>query len=71
MKKIIMTLAAVLCCAMTTTVNAQNTVEEALKCADQKTALADKNPTNGKMQYEAAMACLSEALGEKKIMTAP
>ena len=66
MKKIIMTLAAVLCCAMTTTVNAQNEEEEALKELEAKTKLADKNPTNGKMQYEAATACISDALGEKK-----
>ena len=66
MKKIIMTLAAVLCCAMTTTVNAQNEEEEALKELEAKTKLADKNPTNGKMQYEAATACISDALGEKR-----
>ena len=66
MKKIIMTLAALLCCAMTTTVNAQNEEEEALKELEAKTKLADKNPTNGKMQYEAAAACMSDALGEKR-----
>lgn len=59
-----MTLVAVLCCVMT--VNARNTVEEALKDINQKTALADKNPANGKMQYEAAMTCISDDLGEKK-----
>ena len=64
--RLIAVFAAVLCCAMTTTVNAQNTVEEALKYVDQKTALADKNPTNGKMQYEAATACITDVLGEKK-----
>lgn len=66
MKKIIMTLAVVLCCAMTTVVNAQNTQELALKEVEKKAKLADKNLTNGKMQYEAAMACISDALGEKK-----
>ena len=47
-------------------VNAQNTEEEALKDAEKKVKLADKNPTNGKMQYEAGMALFSNELGEKK-----
>ena len=59
-----MMLATILCCVMT--VNAQDTLEEALKDVNQKTALADKNPTNGKMQLEAAMACISDDLGDKK-----
>ena len=73
MKKNLMTYAAgrlVLaifsCCAMTTVVNAQNTVEDLLKAAEQKASLADKNPTNGKMQYEAAKAFIYNDLGEKK-----
>ena len=65
MKKIIMTLAAVLCCA-TTVVNAQSSVEDLLKSAEQKAKLADKNPENGKMQYQAAMAFIDDELGEKK-----
>lgn len=64
MRKIFMMLAAVLCCAMT--MMAQNTQEEALKWAEEKAALADKNPTNGKMQYQAATAYLSDVLAEKK-----
>ena len=67
MKKILMTLAAILCCAMTTTVvNAQITMEQALKYAEKKVKLADKNPKNGKMQCEAAMAFISDEMGEKK-----
>ena len=67
MKKIIMTLAAVLCCA-TTVVNAQNTVEENkkmvstnLQMAEQTVKLADENPTDGQKQYAAAMALTSIA----------
>ena len=67
MKKIIMTLAAVLCCA-TTVVNAQNTVEENkkmvstnLQMAEQTVKLADANPTDGQKQYAAATALTSIA----------
>ena len=67
MNKIIMTLAAVLCCA-TTVVNAQNTVEENkkmvstnLQMAEQKVKLADENPTDGQKQYAAATALTSIA----------
>ena len=74
MKKIIMTLAAVLCCA-TTVVNAQNTVEENkkmvstnlqmvstnLQMAEQTVKLADENPTDGQKQYAAATALTSIA----------
>ena len=65
MKKIFMTFAAILCCA-TTVVNAQSSVEDLLKSAEQKAKLADKNPENGKMQYQAAMAFIADGLGEKK-----
>jgi len=61
-----MTLAAVLCCAMTTTVDAQDKIEQALKQAEQKAKLADENVENGKMQYEAAVSFISDDLGEKK-----
>ena len=66
MKKLMMICVAMLCCAMATVVNAQNTVEEAMKELESKAKLADQNPTNGKMQYEAAAACMSDALGEKR-----
>jgi len=59
-----MTLLLVL--ATTATAWAQNTVEQALKLVEQKVKLADKNPKNGKMQYEAAMAFINDELGEKK-----
>ena len=68
MKKIIMTLAAVLCCA-TTVVNAQNTVKEKkkmvrtnLQIAEQKVKLADANPTDGQKQYAAATALVGIAV---------
>ena len=68
MKKIIMTLAAVLCCA-TTVVNAQNTVEENekmvsanLQMAEQTVKLADTNPTDGQKQYAAAQALVGVAV---------
>lgn len=41
-------------------------VEEAVKYAAKKVKLADKNPKNGKMQYEAAIALINNELGEKK-----
>lgn len=69
MKKILS--AVIFCCAMTTAVNAQNAVKDLLKSAEKKAKLADKNPKNGKMQYQAAMAFIDDALGEEKIMTAP
>ena len=44
MKKILTTLIiAILCCAMTTTVHAQDKVEQALKLAEQKAKFADEN----------------------------
>ena len=55
-----------LVCAVTFFANAQNSVEQALKLIEQKVKLADKNPKNGKMQYEAAMAFINNELGEKK-----
>ena len=64
MKKIVMTLAAVLCCAMT--LMAQESVERALKSAEEKVKLADKNPKDGKKQLRAAEALLNDELGEKK-----
>ena len=62
MKKLLMTLmAAILCCA-TTVVNAQNTVEENLKIAEQTVKLADANPTDGQKQYAAASALMGIAV---------
>ena len=67
MKKILTTLIiAILCCAMTTTVHAQDKVEQALKLAEQKAKFADENMENGKVQYEAAVSFISDDLGEKK-----
>ena len=45
MKKILITLAAVLCCA--TAAMAEMTQEQAMKEAEQKVAEADKQPENG------------------------
>ena len=64
MKKILMTFAAVLCCAMT--LMAQESVEQALKAAEEKAKLADKHPKDGKMQLRAAEALVFNELGEKK-----
>ena len=55
-----------LMCTVTFFANAQNSIEKALKEAEQKVKLADKHPKNGKMQYEAAMAFINDDLGEKK-----
>ena len=51
---------------MTTTVHAQDKVEQALKLAEQKAKFADENMENGKVQYEAAVSFISDDLGEKK-----
>ncbi len=64
--RLIAAFAAVLCCTMTTTVYAQDKVEQALKLAEQKAKLADGNVENGKVQYEAAVSFISDDLGEKK-----
>ena len=55
-----------LMCIVTIQMNAQDSEEKALKTAEQKVKLADKNPKNGKMQYEASMALIDNELGEKK-----
>ena len=64
MKKIIITLAAVVLCPMAAM--AQSQVEEALKDMEQKVRVADKNPKNGKAQLDAATACINDELGDKK-----
>ena len=56
----------VLICAVVFQMNAQVTVEHALKEAEQRAKLADKNPKNGKIQYQAAMGFINDELGEKK-----
>jgi len=68
MKKIFMTLVAIICCA-TTVVNAQNTVKDKkkmvrtnLQIAEQKVKLADANPTDGHKQYAAATALVGIAV---------
>ena len=52
-------------CAVALQANAQESPEEALKNAEAKAKLADENPTNGKMQYQAATAFMNENLGDK------
>lgn len=64
MKRIATILA--LTCAVAFQVNAQSSVEDLLKSAEQKAKLADKNLENGKMQYQAAMAFIDDELGEKR-----
>ena len=61
-----MTLAAVLCCALATTVQAQDLATQALKDSEKKVKLAEKNPKNGRLQYEAALSLINDDLGEKK-----
>lgn len=46
--------------------NAQVSVEQALKDAEEQAKLADKNPKDGKQQYNAAVRFYSDALGDKK-----
>ena len=67
MKKIMMTIAAVLyCCLAPALAMAQINVEEVIKQVEQKVKLADKNPTNGKMQLEAGQALIWNNLGDKR-----
>ena len=64
--KRIMTIVALMC-AVAFQANAQNeAVEKLLKEAEEKVSLADKNPTNGKMQYEASAALINNDLGDKQ-----
>lgn len=54
MKRIIMAAFALIC--MIISLNAQSDVEKLLKDAEAKANLADANPTNARMQYDAAKA---------------
>lgn len=67
MKKILLTIVALLG-IVTSQLHAQDStqIEKAVKFADKKVKLADKNSKNGKIQYEAAMALINSELGEKK-----
>lgn len=60
MKKILTIVALI--CAVTFQVNAQNTVEENKKIAEQTVKLADANPTDGQKQYAAAGALIGIAV---------
>ena len=56
-----------LICAMALHIHAQeDSVAVALKEAEQKAKLADKNPNDGKLQYEAGVAFINEQLKDKK-----
>lgn len=56
-----------LICAMTLQTHAQeDSIAVAQKYAEQKAKLADKNPKDGKKQYEAGMAFVSNDLKDKK-----
>jgi len=59
--KRIMTIVA-LTCAVAFQMNAQNTVEENKKIAEQTVKLADANPTDGQKQYAAATALIGIAV---------
>ena len=62
--KRVLTIVALMC-AVALQANAQESPEEALKNAEAQAKLADENPTNGKMQYQAATAFLNENFGDK------
>ena len=64
MKKFLFALIVIACGSLT--MNAQTTVETALKNAEKAAKLADKKPNNGKLQYEAAIAFFNDDLGDKK-----
>ena len=56
-----------LICAMALHIHAQeDSVAIALKDAEQKAKLADKNPNDGKLQYEAGVAFFNDLLKDKK-----
>ena len=60
MKKIMMTLAAVLCCAMTTTVVNAQEAESPIKEGERLAKAADDAPQDWKKQYDAAKFYLNE-----------
>ena len=63
MKKILMTLAAVLCCAMTTTVVNAQEAESLIKKRERLVKAADDAPQDWKKQYDAAEFYLNESNG--------
>ena len=63
MKKIVITLAAAVCCMAAM---AQSQAEEAVKYMEQKVKLADAKPKDGKVQLDAATACINDVLGDRK-----
>ena len=63
MKKIMMTLAAVLCCAMTTTVVNAQEAESPIKEGERLAKAADDAPQDWKKQYDAAEFYLNELNG--------
>lgn len=65
MKKILMTLAALVCCSLNLAL-AQDPVEQAWERAQQKTKLADKHPSNGSMQYQAAFSLIVDELADRQ-----
>ena len=64
MKRVVTIVA--LMCAVAFQVKAQSSVEQQLKKAEEKAELADKNPTDGKLQYQAALEFFRDDLGDKK-----
>jgi hypothetical protein len=63
MKKIMMTLAAVLCCTMSTTVVNAQEVESPIKEGERLAKAADDAPQDWKKQYDAAEFYLNESKG--------
>ena len=67
MKKILMALAAAICCAMASTVaKAQTNVDEVLKQVEEAVKLADKQPADGMLQLKAGQALIWNELGDRK-----
>ena len=63
MKKMMMTLAAVLCCAMTTTVVNAQEAESPIQKRERLVKAADDAPQDWKKQYDAAEFYLNESNG--------
>ena len=65
MKKMIIFGVALLC-AVAFQAKAQTSVEQALEEVEKKAELADKNPTDGKLQQQVALQFISDNLGDKR-----
>ena len=64
MKRVVIMVA--LMCVVAFLAKAQTSVEQALDEAEKKAELADKNPTDGKLQHQVALQFISDNLGDKR-----